>query len=140
MGCPVHATVRYRQALIIYQRVPELFGEAEARNGLGKAALAQKALGDARAHHKAALAIADKIASAEPQARAHEGLGDLSAVTGDPTGARPHWQQALARYTEMGVPHDADRIRAKLAVTDNPARPGQRRSATGPDGHAGQMT
>jgi hypothetical protein len=89
---------------------------------------------------KAALGIADKIASAEPQARAHEGLGDLSAVTGDPTGARPHWQQALARYTEMGVPHDADRIRAKLAVTDNPAKPGQRRSATGPDGHAGQMT
>ena len=48
------------------------------------------------------------------------------AVAGDPTGARPHWEQALARYTEMGVPHDADRIRAKLAVTDNPARPGQR--------------
>ena len=133
MGYPAQATGRYRQALIIYQRILEPLGEAEARNGLGKAALAQEILGDARAHYTAALAIGAEIASPEPQARAHEGLGDLSAAAGDTAAARPHWQQALTRYTELDVPPDTNRIRAKLAVTDNAPPPaGQVRSEAPP--------
>jgi len=117
LGRPAQAADHYKQALIIYQRISEPPGEAEARNGLGEAALAQGASRDARAHHEAALAIAGKIGSPEKQARAHEGLGDISAAAaGDAAAARSHWRQALARYTEMGVP-DASRIRARLATT-----------------------
>ena len=106
---------------------------ALARNGLGKAALAQEILGDSRAHYTAALAIGAEIASPEPQARAHEGLGDLSAAAGDAAAARPHWQQALTRYTELDVPPDTNRIRAKLAVTYNAPPPaGQVRSEAPP--------
>lgn len=56
-------------------------------------------------------------------ARARDGLGHACDRTGDRDQARRHWQDALALFTELGVP-EAERIRARLAKEGNAADAG----------------
>jgi hypothetical protein len=42
----------------------------------------------------------------------------FSAVLGDPHQAHSYWQEALTRYTDLGVP-EADQVRAELAAADS---------------------
>ncbi|MDQ3275250.1 MAG: hypothetical protein M3Q39_09560 [Actinomycetota bacterium] len=51
------------------------------------------------------------------QARAHDGLAHTHHATGDPDQARHHWCEALALYTDLGVP-DADDVQAYLTALD----------------------
>jgi hypothetical protein len=49
------------------------------------------------------------------QARAHCGLASACQVTGDSGQARSHGQQALARYTDLGIP-EAEQVRAEITA------------------------
>jgi len=60
---------------------------------------------------------ASQIGDPYEQARAHNGLAHTSHATGDPDQDRHHWRQALALYTDLGVP-EADDIPAHLTVLD----------------------
>jgi Flp pilus assembly protein TadD len=50
------------------------------------------------------------------RARAHDGLARACDALGDADQARHHWRQALAIFTELGVP-EAGQVRAQLDAT-----------------------
>jgi len=81
---------------------------------LGEAAQLAGQTADAVAHHTAAYTIATGIGTRDQQARAHAGLGQAHQTLGDLARARQHYRQALALYSDLGVP-EADRIRTRLA-------------------------
>jgi hypothetical protein len=54
--------------------------------------------------HTAALRLADEIGYKEGQTRAHDGFGHCLQAGGAIDQAREHWQQALALFTELGMP------------------------------------
>ena len=108
-----------RQTLALFRQTGDQSGEAEALNGLGEALLGDGRPGDARTQHATALRLASDIGHKYELARAHNGLGHAHGAVGEPVEARQHWQQALARYTELGCP-EADQVRAQLtAMHDN---------------------
>jgi hypothetical protein len=96
--------------------------EADALNSLGEVLLAAGELSLARAQHAAALGLASQIGAKLQQARAHHGLARGHEAVFDPGQARPHWQQALALYTDLGVP-EAGQVRAEVAATGHDANP-----------------
>ena len=61
-----------------------------------------------------------QIGDLDQQARADEGLGNAFRALGEPDRARFHWQQALTRYAELGVP-EATRLRTALTGPALPA-------------------
>ena len=69
---------------------------------------------DARAEHTAALRLAAQTGDTYEQARAQAGLAGSWQASGFPARARRHWQEALTRYDDLGVP-EAGEIRARLA-------------------------
>ena len=83
--------------------------------------------GQARAQHHDALTLACQMGDRYEQARAHDGLGRSWHASGDHAQARYHWQQALALYTDMGVP-EAGPVRARL---DDPSLPGAEKARSG---------
>jgi hypothetical protein len=58
---------------------------------------------------------ASQIDNPYEQARAHDGLGRAYHAAGDLGKAREHWQVAMTRYGELGVP-EADLVRAQLTA------------------------
>jgi len=67
--------------------------------------------------HLAAFDRAVQAGDRYEQARAQHCLGRLYQATGDTDLARRHWQEALTRYADLGVP-EAEEVRAKLARAD----------------------
>lgn len=65
----------------------------------------------ARIQHTAAHSLAAAITDEYEQARAHSGLARAYLAEGDLDRARYHQQDALRRYTRLGMP-EADEIRA----------------------------
>jgi hypothetical protein len=57
--------------------------------------------------------MADMLGERYELARAHHGLGQVRFAAGDRGQARQHWEQALALFTDMGIP-EADTVRAGL--------------------------
>ncbi len=116
------AAHRVREAITMFREIGNQAGEAGARSSLGEILLAFGQSGRARDEHVTALALADLIGEKFQQARAYAGLGDACHAAGDPAAARAHWQEALARYADLGIP-DADRVRDRLAAAgDRPLR------------------
>jgi tetratricopeptide (TPR) repeat protein len=103
----------HQQALDLFRDLGDRRGEAETRNNLGSTLSATRRYDQARTQHSAALTLAEQTGGRYEQGRAHHGLADTYHATGDPERARRHWQQALDRYTELGVP-EADEVRAAL--------------------------
>jgi hypothetical protein len=66
------------------------------------------------APRRAALSVATEAGNPSHQARAHDGLAKVSRELGDLGPARRHWQEALTRLKELGVPQAAE-VRARLA-------------------------
>jgi DNA-binding SARP family transcriptional activator len=114
------AAAHVDQALVLYRETGDRTGEAEALNSLGEVLLAAGDPGRARSQHATALGLAGQIGDEYEQARAHDGLARAHQASGNPAQAWRHWQQALARYSDLGVP-EADRVRAQLtAARDGP--------------------
>jgi tetratricopeptide (TPR) repeat protein/DNA-binding XRE family transcriptional regulator len=105
-----------RQAVTLFREVGDISGEASVLNPLGQTLLASGQPGAARDQHLTALDLASQHGDRYEQARAHDGLGRACRVLGDAVGAASHWRQALAIYTEVGVP-EADEVRTFLAGT-----------------------
>ncbi len=104
-----------RYALGIFEQIDDVGGQAEARNGLGECLLAQDRPGGAHEQHTAALALATETGDHYEQARAFSCLARIHQLSGATDRAREHWQQALTRYAELGVP-EAGEVRAHLAA------------------------
>jgi DNA-binding SARP family transcriptional activator/Tfp pilus assembly protein PilF len=107
------AASQLNEALAISRETGLRSAQAEALNGIGKLLLATGHPDHACADLSAALDLAGQIGDKKQQACAHEGLGHAYAAAGDRDQARRHWQDALALYTELGVP-EAAQVRARL--------------------------
>ena len=88
--------------------------EADALLGLGEFFLATGRPEEARASLTPALELTIECDLRHDQARAHDGLGRACRAFGDELQARRHWEQALAIYTELGVPEAAE-VRGRLS-------------------------
>jgi hypothetical protein len=99
---------------VLFREIGDRGGEAAAHNGLGEALLALDRPEPARRHHTVALALADGTGERGEQARAHLGL----ARAGNPIDRLHHARQALAAYTDLGVP-EAEQVRAYLTWCNN---------------------
>jgi len=111
------AAEHHQQALALFREIGHRAGEAMALNAVGET---HHVTGDpehARANHDVALTLASRISDRYEQARAHNGLAHTHHASGDPDPARHHWRQALALYTDLGVP-EADDIHAHLTALD----------------------
>ncbi|WP_236809164.1 tetratricopeptide repeat protein [Amycolatopsis albispora] len=94
------------EALAIARECADRGVESRVLNSLGSLALARGEAAEAARFFRDALEIAVETGCVGDQAAAHHGLGEA-------TGEREHWEHALARYAEMGVP-EADEVRARL--------------------------
>jgi tetratricopeptide (TPR) repeat protein len=73
-------------------------------------------MGEARtalAQYRGALALASQAGDRFEQARALDGAARALATAGQRGQARAHWQQALAIFSDLGVP-EAAQVRARL--------------------------
>ncbi len=122
LGRHEQAASHLRQALALAREIGEREEEADALNSLGEVLLATGQAGQACAQYAAALGLASQIGAKHQQARAHHGLARAHQAAA-PGQARPHWQQALALYTGMGVP-EADQVRAELITASHGHQPG----------------
>jgi tetratricopeptide (TPR) repeat protein len=112
LGRHAEAVDHHRRALAVFQDCGDRGGESEARNGLGKALRDNGEPAEALAEYRTALALATEIGDRYEEARAHDGIAFLYRDAGDPR-ARHHWEEALSRYADLGVP-EADQVRANL--------------------------
>jgi DNA-binding SARP family transcriptional activator/tetratricopeptide (TPR) repeat protein len=109
------AITYHRQALSIFRQTGNRPGEAAVLNGLGEVHLAAGRPAIALAQYAAAQALADQIGDTYKQALAHLGMARAHHADGDCGEARPHWDEALRRYTALGAP-EADWVRAQLQL------------------------
>jgi tetratricopeptide (TPR) repeat protein/transcriptional regulator with XRE-family HTH domain len=116
LGRPGEATDHLRAALALSRELGDRSGEAETLNRLGEVHLDESQPREAHDQHAVALGLATENGDRLEEARAHDGLGNACHALGDTAGASRHWQAALARYTDMGVP-EAARVRARLDRT-----------------------
>jgi len=119
-GRYAEAAEHLQQALTHFRETGDRTGEAEALNGIGETLTAAGHPDQAGAQHTAALTLAIQTGDRYEQARAHTGLAHADHTTGENDQARRHWQEALARYVELGVP-DAEDVRSHLAALDRAA-------------------
>ncbi|MET0422306.1 MAG: tetratricopeptide repeat protein [Actinoplanes sp.] len=106
-GRPAQATEHFERALAIVRESGDRTTETWVLNGLGEAALVAGDPDTAVVHHTEAQAVAVEVGDRGQLARAYAGLGHARQD-------RRHYQQALALYTELGLP-EADEIRVLLA-------------------------
>ncbi|MDQ3765296.1 MAG: tetratricopeptide repeat protein [Actinomycetota bacterium] len=109
-----------QQALALYREIGHPAGEASALNNLGEISHVTGQLREVLIQHTAALTLATRIGDRYEQARAHNGLAHAHHATSDSDLARHHWQQALTRYTDLGIP-DAEDVRTHLATLNQAA-------------------
>jgi tetratricopeptide (TPR) repeat protein/DNA-binding SARP family transcriptional activator len=112
------AADHHQQALGLSREIGNRNGEAEALNGLGEVFLATGRPRHAQAQHATALGLASQAGDKYEQAGAHNGLGHAHHAAGDRSQARHHWEQALALFTDLGVP-ESDHVRAQLTAADD---------------------
>jgi tetratricopeptide (TPR) repeat protein len=108
LGRPAQATEHFERALAIVRESGDRTTETWVLNGLGEAAQLAGDPETAIVHHTAARAVATELGDRGQLARAHAGLAH---ATDDPA----HFQEALALYTDLGLP-EADEIRERLLV------------------------
>jgi len=122
LGRCEQAASHLRLALALAREIGEREEEADALNGLGEVLLADGQPSLACAQHAAALDLASQIGARLQQARAHHGLARGHEAVFNPGQARPHWQQALAQYTDLKVP-EADQVRDEIVTAGHDANP-----------------
>jgi tetratricopeptide (TPR) repeat protein len=116
-GRAAQAAASPDQALELAREIGEQSIMVQARTRIGQVMLSVgRPLAALRAYD-AALELACQLRELHAQASIHEGLGDTHHATGDPARARAHWQQAVALYSDLGVP-GADQVRARIATAE----------------------
>jgi tetratricopeptide (TPR) repeat protein len=128
-----------RQALTILRGIGDLAGEAESRIYLGEALLADGHPREAEREHTIALRLARQVSHRRWQARSHDGLGSCYFAVSNASRAREHWLQALAGYTEIGLPEAAE-VRERLAPSTRPAAPARTWPGSSPTPHSGDTS
>jgi tetratricopeptide (TPR) repeat protein len=125
------AAGHHQEALELFRQIGDRAGEAEARNGLGETLLAAEQPDQARDQLSAALDLARQVGDGWQEGRACDGLARAAHAAGDLAQARRRWQQALARYQDVGAP-EAGAVRGRLAALadrrEHPRRPPGRRA------------
>lgn len=109
---PDKALDYHHQAIEMIRASDDRVGESDFLNDLGETLRTLGQPEQARTQYEQALLGAEQANSRWQQARAHNGLAWTLRTT-DPSGARDHWQAALALYTDLDNP-EADRIREVL--------------------------
>lgn len=108
---PADAVRHHQEALDLFRRHGDRDGETWSLNGLGEAYQAAGNTAAAQANHAQALTVAARTGAHEQEARAHRGLARAHAI---PHTASPHYDRAIAIYTELGL-LAAEQIQAELA-------------------------
>ena len=111
----------YRQALATAVDIGERRDEALFLNGLARVTLAQGDREEAESLHRRAYAIAVRARVRPEQGRALDGIARC-VVDDRPEAARQHWEQALAIFSQMGVPERFE-VDRRLAELGSPAAP-----------------
>ena len=113
LGQHAEAVDRYEWALDIARRIGDHAKERRTVNNLGRT---YRLMGrhDAVEQHNRAIELAVTATDRYEQARALDGIGWVRQDIGDPAQARRWWGEALALYSELGVP-EAEQVRARLA-------------------------
>jgi tetratricopeptide (TPR) repeat protein/transcriptional regulator with XRE-family HTH domain len=109
-----------RRALTLCAEVGHRWVEGNVWDSLGYAEHHLGNLAEAAACYQRAISIAREVGDRFDEALALTHLGDTRQADGDLAQARESWQQALAILEDLQHP-DADRVRAKLADTDQPS-------------------
>jgi tetratricopeptide (TPR) repeat protein len=108
------ALTELETAYEVAQRLASPHLELVCLNHLGQALIAAGRPTEALARHRAALAIAWRIGDRYQLACALDGIAHAQHDVGQTAPARRHWANALAIFTELGVP-EAERVRIRLA-------------------------
>jgi DNA-binding SARP family transcriptional activator/tetratricopeptide (TPR) repeat protein len=103
-------------ALTISRELGEPAIEAAADNAYAGTLHDVGRFSEARSHYESANTIAREIGDRYEQARAISGLARASFTDGDLGEARRLWYDALARFTELGVPEAIETRRALSAI------------------------
>nr|WP_221378296.1 AfsR/SARP family transcriptional regulator [Actinoplanes polyasparticus] len=103
-----------RVALRLTQRAGHLHGEAEAQHALALLLASAGRPAEAVNAHQQALKIAEQMRNREQESRMRCGLGTTLLLTGDVTGARAMFEQALRAAHESRVPHSIAVAQARL--------------------------
>jgi DNA-binding SARP family transcriptional activator/predicted negative regulator of RcsB-dependent stress response len=101
------------RALELFWTIQRPALEAETANILGAVYYAQGELTAAKAQHRNALDLAERINCRIETARAFEGSGDVLAKLGHHADALQQWQSALSHYVAMGTV-DATALRYRI--------------------------
>jgi tetratricopeptide (TPR) repeat protein/transcriptional regulator with XRE-family HTH domain len=120
LGEHAAAVDHHRRGLRIADEIGDRHLRTELCNRLGDTLRCDDRPDEALAAYQEALAGSGPDDHPYQQARAHHGLARVLAATGDHRAAAPHWQQALRRYTRLGVP-EAEQVRPGYA--EPPADP-----------------
>lgn len=126
------ATLCHLASLNLFRELGDQSGEAAQLNQLGSSLASVSQLAAAFAAHREALALSERIGDRYELARANAALGKLQHDSGETRLARQHRKQALAIFTELGVP-EADEVATALQESRHRAD-----ALSGADSPAGQ--
>jgi tetratricopeptide (TPR) repeat protein len=105
----------YEQALLLYQRVGDVLGEANCIKSLGDIALARSDHDGARECYEQALPLYQRVGDVLGEANCIQRLGDIALARSDPAGARERYEQALGLYGAIREPYSLGWTHLKLA-------------------------
>jgi DNA-binding SARP family transcriptional activator/tetratricopeptide (TPR) repeat protein len=117
LGMIMQSVADLREALDIFVRLGLRLDAAMSWNGLGETYQHADDIELASQAFRAALTISEQAGSEFELARAHHRLGQLAAASGDHTGARGHWEEALRRYRQLKAPQTTQ-VQQDLAGLD----------------------
>jgi uncharacterized protein HemY len=104
------------QAIAICDKTGALQERAETLSLIGEVFLATGEPAQARARLTDALALASQIGDLLQQAHAHRGLANAETALSNEAIGRWHREQALGRYTALGIP-EAGQLRSQLTAS-----------------------
>jgi hypothetical protein len=89
----------------------DTFGQMAAHHFLGNVAFNECRDEESRAHHLAALALAEADGDPQGVATSLGSLGLVEVVAGDSVAAEAAYDRCVAAYVEAGMPDAAERVR-----------------------------
>jgi DNA-binding SARP family transcriptional activator len=114
LGEPTVALDYHHQALALIRQTSSRYTETRILNDLAAACTAAGRGEQASLLHHEALSLAGDTHNPYEQARAHDGIAH-ARYSADPGDAQRHWDQALAIYTDLGVPEARTLARLGMA-------------------------